>query len=216
MKKCNQPIKEQNIIYQKINDSTQFYKDKLGRTHATISLLQGENVGLFAKIKTKDSTIIELQKLVANNKTNLSNGGNAVIIHTTDTIIKYTKTDVFPLKDSCNPEYKTSYKDKWLDYDIVATKDTTKLGLKLSNEYSVIIGEKRKNIFSKKETFVDVVNDNPYDKIKTIRAYQVEDKTKNQKLIIGLQGGYGVGLNGKSLVLTPFIGIGITYKLFGL
>src|ERR1017187_7835004 len=79
MKKCNQPIKESNTIYKKINDSTQFYKDKLGRTHATISLLQGENAGLFAKIETKDSTIIELQKLVANNKTNLSNGGNAVI-----------------------------------------------------------------------------------------------------------------------------------------
>lgn len=212
MKQCQKPIKEENKIYQNLNDSITFYKDKLGRTHAEYSILKGEKIDLLTNIKTKDSTIIELQKLVKNNKSNLNNGGDAIIVHTVDTITKTTLTSIIPLKDSCDVEYITSFKDKWLDYKIQAKRDTTLLKLELINQYSVIIGSKRDKWYHKKQAFVDVVNDNPYDKIKTVRAYQVEDKTKNQKIIIGLQAGYGITIKG----LSPYVGIGITYKLFGL
>lgn len=212
MKNCQKQTKEENKIYQNLNDSTTFYKDKLGRNHAEYSILQGEKANLLLNIKTKDSTIIELQKLVKDNKSNLSNGGDAVIVHTKDTITKSTITTIIPLKDSCDVEYTTSYRDKWLDYKIQAKKDTTLLKLELTNQYSVIIGSKRDKWYQKKKAFVDVVNDNPYDKIKTVRAYQVEDKSKTQRIIIGLQIGYGITKSGFS----PYGGIGITYKLFGL
>lgn len=206
LNKCKGKEVQENNIYKTIQDSTIYYRDKYNIEHARTSVIVASNINLLADIKTKDKTIIELQKLVKDSKSNIKDGGSVTIIHTTDTFNIVTKT--FPINDSI---FISNFKDKWLEYKIKATKDNTTLDFSMINQYNVIIGSKRPKWYKKKEPFVDISNLNPYDKIKSIRAFQVQDNTKD-RFSIGLQIGYGVTKFG----LSPYAGIGVQFKLFGL
>ena len=91
---------------------------------------------------------------------------------------------------------------------VVASHDSTKLDLKIKNEYSIIIGEE-KDGFLKKKSFVEIINKNPYSMTESLRTYEVSQKKK--KFSIGPYIGYGIGVN---FIPQATVGIGLTYSLF--
>ena len=87
-------------------------------------------------------------------------------------------------------------------------KDSTHFDLKITNKYSVIVGEEGKR--KKARPFVDVINYNPYSSTDTLRTYQVSMKKQRPKRFgIGING--GVTLN-SSLKIKPYVGVGLSYN----
>jgi hypothetical protein len=212
LSKCNKTQEETINLYNHIGDSTKHYRDKYGLEHAENTVLEASHTSLLLSLKTSDSLVLELQSKVRQFKKELKGDGSVTIFHTRDTVYKETITNVsFPVNDSCNPKYSTTFKDKFLHYTIDAYKDSTKFQLETFHDYSVVIGSKRDKWYKKKHTFVDVSDTNPYTSIKSLKAFEVKDKSKSH-FSFGIQGGYGITPTG----LQPYIGIGGQFKLFEL
>lgn len=223
MHKCGSGNASKVNLYEHIEDTLKSYKDKEGHLHARIATLEDGDTKNFLAIKSKDQTIKDLQFLVEHYKGQLKGGGSATILGTETHVTKTTSTTV--MKDTtksntdtlqgeiCNPTYTTSYKDKWIAYEIKMNKDSTNFGFVSTNKYSIVIGSERDNkwkFWTKKKSFVDVTNENPYDKTKTLRSFDV--KPKKERFSIGIQGGYGLTIYG----LSPYIGIGAQFKILQL
>lgn len=212
-----------------LNDTMIAYKTKDGLQVAKISLIETENTKQFLQIQSKDTEIIKLQEEVKKNKKRIGNSGSVTVISNI-TEVQSSDTTHITLKDTVirndtvfiYPEYsslirKGIRKDSsyWVIANIKANKDSTSIGISLSNSYTVLIGnEKRKgfkNLFKPKVPFVEVTNENPYTSTKTIRAYQVK-APKPKRLGIGFNIGYGLILDSKP-IFKPYIGIGIQYNI---
>ena len=205
-----EPIKEAVDNYEKLNDSTTYYKNKYNQIVATNSVLETTNAANFLTIQTNNIQIIELQNLVKKYKKELNSSGSAASIGTESTVTQNTPTQVVLDSNKQTNIYKSSYTDKWINYTINAAIDSIKLDLTLTDQFSCVIGEKRPQWFRKKVTFVDVITDNPYTKIKSVRALKVEQK--QSRLGIGLQVGYGITL----FKLEPYVGVGLQYNILKL
>lgn len=203
-------------MYSHLLDTIKYYKDKTGLEHATNTVLTASHASLLLSLKTTDSLVKELQQRVKEYKKELKNGGSVTVIRTTDTVYKNTNTTVsFPVKDSCKPEYKTTFKDKWIEYNIKANYDTISLEYKANHNFSVVIGEKRNKWYKKKYPFVDVSDENTYSKIKGLRAFEVKNNTKS-RFSVGVQLGYGSNLLNLKGGFFPYIGIGGQFTILKL
>ena len=76
------------------------------------------------------------------------------------------------------------------------------------NEYNVVIGRERKNMFSGWQSYALITNKNPYDNTEKVRVYNKGKADKKRFVIAGVIGG-GFGNDG----MTPFIGIAFGVKL---
>lgn len=129
---------------------------------------------------------------------------NRIEIIKKDTIVDYVKSfDTVYLA-------KTVYKDRY-HYDTIHIKDKTYIQDTLHNyafkekDYDLDINAVRLDNYK-----LDI---HTKDTIKyTETVYQTINKTKKNKISIGLQGGYGYAF--KSKELSPFVGLGITINLF--
>lgn len=217
MKGCEDKSKSTIKVYEHLGDSTTYFKNKYNEAVAENSVLTTNSTKDFLLIKSKDSSIILLQARVKEYRDKLKQGGSVVNFGTNTTIDKTTPTtviDSFPVNDSskCNPKYTASFRDKWIQYEIKATKDSTKLKIMTEDNYSVVIGEQRPKWNKKKETFVDVISSSPYARAKDVKAYQVDDKRKPPRLSLGIQAGYGFSLKGVS----PYIGLGLQFNILNI
>ncbi len=210
VKSCHK-TKDKIEIYNKLDDST--------------SVLTSDNINTFLSIKSKDSLILKLQSEVKDYKKKLGKDGSVTDFSTDTKISKTTKTVVTnnnPVivsdtckKDSiCNPIYSTSYSDKWITYNLQAKKDSTKLDLKTTDIYSVILGQERPKWYKKKVDFVDVISDSPYSKVKSVKSYKVTDNRKPIRFSLGIQLGYGITVQGFSITPSPYIGVGGQFNIF--
>lgn len=226
IKQCNKPVVESNEMYEHLQDSITTYKNKYGESVAVIQVLQASNTSTLLELKTKDETILWLQKEVKDAHDKIKSGGSISIVGTeilftgkNGTTITFD-TSKPPIMDddedaSFNktvylyPEYSSTSKDTtWIKYSIKANKDTTTLDLSVKNKYSVLIGSKRDKWYKPKYPIVEVTTKNPYDKVKTLRAFEVKD---NQKTRLGLGLSVGWGVNPKGI--QPYLGIGLNYTL---
>ena len=206
--------------YEKLQDTVKFYKNKSGLLVARTSVLEGNNATMLLHLKSRDEEIIKLQKTVNEYKKKIKNGGSVTNFNTGTTINNTTATivDSLPVNNPdsvvyvCNPTYKTTFTDKFLEYSLQANKDSTTLHLTHTDKFSVIIGEERPKMFSKKETFVDVVSESPYTKVKSVKAFKVTDKRKPTRISVGVQGGYGLTLFGA----TPYVGVGVQFNILNI
>lgn len=215
LRKCRN-LEEKTTIYNHLNDSTTYYKNKYGNEVARNTVLEASNVNTFLAIKSKDETIKWLQKEVKDNKAKIKDGGSISVIGTevyftgsNGTIVAF---DTKPVKIGDTvyyyPTYKSNSKDTtWVDYNITANKDSTHVDFKVKNKYSVVIGETRDKWYKKKYPIVEVTNKNPYDKIKTLKAFEVKDSRSNR---LGLGIGVGVGVTPKGI--QPCFNIGLQYN----
>lgn len=193
-----------------LNDSLSYYKDKTGRDHARISVIDALGIEDLLHLETKDTTILKLQKLVSEYKPNIVKGGSATILKTV------TKYDTVFIRER-DTIYKTleimdSVSNKWISAKFGFSGNKTLFSLKIINDYSVIIGSHKTGFFKPKKFFIDVVDNNPYSKVKSLRTYQRVSNVKS-KFGIGPFLGYGIGFSGGRFVTAPTIGIGVTYSL---
>lgn len=216
-KSCNKDkmLDNQIVLINALNDTLKKVTNKLGQEESRTSILETARVSDFIKIKSKDSILFILQGKVKYYKNQLNNGssvtviGNTTDINTTgetnitghDTIyLPQSQIEIFPV-------YEMTTESKWYDIKVKASQDSINIKLKVENEYSVIVGEEGK-WYQRKVPFVEVTNNNPYTKTRTLKTYQVS-KPIEKRFGLGVIVGYGFGLNG----LTPMVGVGVNYNL---
>lgn len=169
------------LIYQTYNLS------KLEETSASnIEVLTGD----LASYKTKYDEVVASKKsvILTNNNLNFVNDSLKDVIDNfkkPEVIIKYKwkvkfKTDTLyiPLIASEYPgEFKFKYSDMWAE--LSGTVNQTHVAFnnpKIINEQSIVSGYKKKNIFAKKQYYVDIKNSNPYIQSVEMNSFKVETK----------------------------------------
>lgn len=210
-------IKEDNTMYQHLEDSIKTYKNKYGDLVSSTSLLQASSTKQLLDLKSKDETILWLQSEVSKNKDKVKDGGSISVIGTevyfkgaNGTVVSFN-TQPVKIGDTVYyyPTYDSKSKDTtWVNYQIKANKDSIHLDLKVKNKYSVVIGSEREKWYKKRKPIVQVSNQNPYDKVKSLKAFEVKD-TRSNRFGLGLSVGVGVSPKG----VLPYFGIGLNYNL---
>ena len=209
-------FEQSNNLYEHINDSTKYYKDKYNNEIASTYLLQGTNTALLLNLKTTNEIIKWLQQEVKDNKDKVKDGGTIGVIGTNTTFTATTATTVIPVNNGdTNPTYITEQTDStWIVYKIIAKKDSTKFNLKVKNKYSVVFGEvKIKGKWFKKQPVALVTNKNPYTHVTEMKVFEVKNNTK-KRVSLNVSAGYCIPLF--NLKPQPYIGIGIGYNLLNL
>lgn len=197
----SQKLTESTELLSSLNSKLELSENKLGQEVAKREIIETYNTKMFTRMELQDSTLKDLQKLVKDNRKLIKNSGSATILEGETIIDNSTITNIYQDKDS-NVVYKSTFKNEWIDYTIMAKKDTTSLNLKFINKYDIVLGYEKQGLFKKKKPYANVTNHNPYTKTKELRTYQV--KQKPQRFTLGLQAGYGITTDG----LRGYIGVG--------
>lgn len=199
---------QNKVLIEALNDSIEFSYDKLGRQSATISNLEAINEETLLKLESNDSTINWLKDVVKDfqgklqlalvlSNTTSSSG-------TTNTIVRIDTVTNYPI-------YSTSWKSQWDEGFIEATKDSIKREIRIKNEYEFTIGTRSNKWFKPAESNVSIRNLNPNTLTNELRSFTIRERTKN--LGIGLHA--GIGITG-DLTLSPYLGVGIDYRLLSI
>ena len=187
-----------------INDTLTKVRMKNLEEKATITTLETKDAKSFVDLKIRDSEIIILQQTVKDYAKKLKAGSSVTNTTTETTVIKTIRDTMYFAKPTdVYPTYKSTFEDKWIKYSTIANSDSTHLNLKVTNEYSVIVGK------DKGKPFVDVINKNPYSTTTKLRTFQVSIPSP-KKFGIGISIGAGIS---KDLKPAPYIGVGLNYNL---
>lgn len=204
--------KEKDTLLEASHGELITWKNKNGENLAKIQVLETENINTLLDFKTKDSTIQELQKLVEENKKMLDNSkGTAGVIKSETEIVAEGKTDVAKDSITGDPIYKSKIENEWYTINSIATKDSTKVSLKSFHNLSLVIGEERKNIFSKPKTYAIAKDSNPYSNIKDMRIYKVTRERKRFSLVTYT--GFGATLIEQNVKVGFQAGVGIAFTI---
>lgn len=213
-------LTEAETMNKALGDSLVTWRDKEGNFKASITLLESQSTEYFTKLNTADSTVIELQALVTKYKKQLGKKGSATII-TTDASIDISEPTIV-YRDTtkpCDPVYKTTFEimgtgkyenTKWVWGEVTATKDSTQVGMRFHEEIDVVLGQEKTGFLGlgKPKPFVEVTLHNPFNKVSTLRSFNVTPP-KPKKFGIGPTLSYGVG---SGFIPQVFIGIGVNWN----
>lgn len=233
---CGQKAKiaSQKTFINALTDTLHTYINKEGQQVAKIALLETESARDFLVMDIKDATIQKLQEEVRKYKGKLGPGGSVTVVSNT-TEATGTNTTVVTVRDTIErndtiflyPEYTSTInlgkKDDstyWIITGVTANKDTTEVTVSVENSYTVVIGREKskgfKALFKPKIPFVEITNENPYTKTKTLRSYRVSIP-KPKRFGLGVNVGYGLTFD-KSYqpIFRPYIGIGLNYNIINI
>ena len=220
VRSCNQDkiISEKTNLISSLNDTIKIWKDKNGISHSKTEVIKTSSVNDFLKQNVKDEETKELQNTVKKDKNRLGKQGSVTKFNG---IIEFEK-EIPTLRDTIyipkdglvikKPVYNSSFDmDGWVVGSIKASEDSTKINLKVKNDYTVIIGEEKTGFLGlgKRKPFVEVTNKNPYSETTSLKTYQVENY-KIKRFGIGPNISYSLGANGQ---LYPTFGIGLQYNV---
>ena len=220
VRSCNQDkiISEKTNLISSLNDTIKIWKDKNGISHSKTEVIKTSSVNNFLKQNVKDEETKELQNAVKKDKNRLGKQGSVTKFNG---IIEFEK-EIPTLRDTIyipkdglvikKPVYNSSFDmDGWVVGSIKASEDSTKINLKVKNDYTVIIGEEKTGFLGlgKRKPFVEVTNKNPYSETTSLKTYQVENY-KIKRFGIGPNISYSLGANGQ---LYPTFGIGLQYNV---
>ena len=220
VRSCNQDkiISEKTNLINALNDTVKIWKDKNGISHSKTEVIKTSSISDFLKQNVKDKETKELQNVVKENKNRLGKQGSVTkfngIIEFEKEIPTLRDTIYIPKGDLVikKPVYNSSFDmDGWVVGSIKASEDSTKINLKVKNDYTVIIGEEKTGFLGlgKRKPFVEVTNKNPYSETTSLKTYQVENY-KIKRFGIGPNISYSLGANGQ---LYPTFGIGLQYNV---
>lgn len=167
-----------------------------GKERASILALQETNLKNLLKIKSSDSTIKELQRIIREHK----NSTQVVYVEGESRIDTIIKTIVDTVDNY--PVYSSRFNlNGWVEGNTLSTKDSTRINLSVRNKYDVIISKKGE---------ATVINHNPYSTTKALRAATVQ-LPKPKRWGIGPSVGVYYFPNKGSI--STGIGVGINYSL---
>jgi len=207
-------MKEVSNLYEAASDTLRSERNKLGQEVSRVQLLQATSKKDFLKLKSQDETINKLQEIIkeydgklqsaislANSTTN--KGNTVTVIEKWDTLETDTGRTIYP-------QYVTSWKEKWSEGVITATKDSIHRDIKVNNEFEITFGKENNSPFKKRKSEVKIVNLNPNTVTDEMRAFNIEHKQK--RVSLGIQFGYGMTNTG----LSPYVGLGVNINLIGI
>lgn len=213
MKSCNENRRDNTELVSVIdamNDTLEVSINTDSSKTARINAFETSRKTLLS-LRSKDSTIKALQKLVDkntksatvfNSNTNIkSNTKNTIT--SKDTIIKDSLIYIYP-------EYRSLVSmGKWVNGTAVSNKDGTVLDLQIRNEFNVVIKKKDK------KSVVEVTSMNPYSTLESVRSF-TEIPKDVKRIGVGLHVGYGATLMNNEIKLAPVISIGVNYNLINI
>lgn len=175
--------------YSALNDTLLIYQNKYGQEVAKIQIIETQRIKDFLKMKSQDSTILKLQKLVKE-----KNPQSALIINTItelhDTIQIY-KTDT---------SIDFNFVDSWINLR-GEIKDSLIFDLLVKNEYNIVY----------KKGYAELTNLNPYSSTSSFRVYERVERKKSFGIGANLGLFCGYDMINKSPVIGIGIGIGLNY-----
>lgn len=211
LKQCNIPKPEISVTR---DDSTQYYKNKLGQEVAALKMERDE-YGKTLTIQFRDS-IAKLHNTIdkkVKEITILRQKGTVIIDNTKPPIVKI---DTVPGVEQEYLSVEQNFDNSYYHANafISLSGGTSTMKLQTFDTLSVVakvVTEGR--IFHRKSYLqVDAINANPYNKIEGLNVYR-QPLPKQKKIGIGPQVGYGFSQSFKPSV---YVGIGIHYSLIRL
>lgn len=207
-----------------MNDTVKYIKNSNGTLTATISAFTADKAKDVIKLKTKDSVIMHLQKLMKDNEKPLDRGGAALVFNTETHLGITSPTTVSKLDSVIKtpkigsptvtvwPVYTSSFQyGKWAYGSTVATHDYTHVELHTHNEYEAVVGEFG-GLFSTKAPQVKITTLSPLDSVKEVEAY-VTSYPKAKKWGLGLSIGYGLNSTDNTVKRGFFLGVTVNRNL---
>lgn len=200
-----------NRVKDQYNDTLTSYVNKDGVYVSTIRVMKEESHENFLELKSEKESVKQLQAEVKEYKKKLK---DATYVHVITKISNSDKTEIIATDtiktDSIvyvYPTYLSTKDTEWVKWNINASKDSVSVDLKLVNKFSIVQINKRKSLFSPRNTVIELKNLNPYTETEELQRFTVEKRKSN--IIIGPQIGFAI--NGSIM-----IGIGVTYPLLRL
>jgi hypothetical protein len=165
-----------------LNDTVQYYTNKLGQEVAEKKAFKGEKKKLLQIINQQENENTQLKEALR----------KFPKVSTATQIITETKIDTIkiPFKDSIPCNFYRAFEKREKFYAIsgdINNQSITFNNITIPNEQSVIIGKKNTG-FLKNEFRVEVTNSNPLIKVKEVNAYDFTVPKK--RFGIGVIGGY--------------------------
>lgn len=199
--------KELQSLNEVLTDSLQITKNEKGELVATISAFETQRAKDFIRFKTTDSLTLELQKEVKEFSKYLKRNGGVTKFSTDTKVDTTVPTEVREVSGEY-PTYNSKFNlDNWVFGDVSAAKDSTRISLKVKNDYTVGFGREATGFLGlgKGRPFARVVNKNPYSETKTVISYSVSvPKIKR----------WGVGpFIGVDIASAPRFGLAVSYDL---
>lgn len=187
--------------YEILSDSLTHYKNKHGEDVARINVLECKKNEDFLKLKTKDSTIKELQSLVKEHNHKIKDNGIATIIHTETTI-----HDTIPVIYRGDTVFFDE-ENEWLTLYGQIIKDSLSYYLLINNKFKMITGEEGGKKYS------EFICENPYTSTSVLRVYQ--NIPKKKRFVLSAGGGAGAGIDALSgrFCIPIFLGISLGVKI---
>jgi len=164
-------------------------------------VLETTNVKLLKELQSKDESIIKLKQQVEYYKNKLSSGSSVTVV-TTETNASGSNVNE-PIEytfdcDSTFPIYKSNIKNfgEWITGNVIASKDSTSINLKIKNDFNIVIGEEKQGFLKPKKPIAIITNENPYTDVKDMKVYRVAIKPKHtaRNIGIGVLTGFTTGL----------------------
>lgn len=209
--KCNQPKPD---IVATSNDSTQYYKNKLGQEVAAIKQTEQEfyrvkEAGYLDSIAKLHNTKAKLLQEV----TTLKQKGTVTIAVASPPIIK---RDTIPGQCNDITSMEQVFTNPYYYAEVsLSTKDSSRILIETFDTLTIVSKTvKEGGIFSSRKYLqVDAVNSNPFNHITGLQVYK-QPLPKQKKIGIGVFAGYGIG--GSSFKPGVMIGVGVQYNFIRL
>lgn len=185
------------LLEQIIQDTVMYFRNEENKLVSKIKVYESANIQAFTEIEIKNKEIKSLQELVKEKERLIKKGASATKIFTE------TKIDtVFEVKES---GFSLDFNfDNWILGNIKKSENSLSLSTKINNEFDVVIGRDDNN-----QNYAEVISHNPYVTKTSVRTYQVK-LPPPPKFSLGFQLGYGLT---KDLNFSPYVGVGINYKI---
>ena len=209
-------LKEQIALYEASQDTLALSRNKAGQQQAEIALLVADKEKDLLKIKTQDSTLQKLQKVVKEYKGKLRSATVAGVKTadsgaTVTTIIKHD-TVLVEGEQKTFPVYKSQWNDKWSKGSITASHDSIIRDISIRNEFEITQGWKKQGFLKAKKPVVNILNLNPNTETQELRSFTVEPQKK--RFSVGAGAMYGIDIT--TLKPTVVVGGGVHFTLFRL
>lgn len=205
-------IVKQKDLYEAITDSLHTYKNKDSLNVAFIKVMETDRAKDFLEIKNLTGSNLKLQSLIKSQGKDIKNLRTALLV-ATETQYVDTIRDFYPIGGDTiifsESVLIDSISNNWIKGKWGFKKGKSIFQIKTFDEFSIVIKD------SKKGTYAEITNLNPYSSTKDMRVFNVatpKQKKRGFGYSIGVAGHYGYF--NKQFDVGPYIGIGINGNLF--
>lgn len=221
-KSCRHQVIENNTLIEAIKDKEAkivYYKDQTGKEHARVNqvtaskkqiefLFKGKLDSVSKELNIKSKQITDYIQVI--NSTAGKFTSKVDTFFTPGVVVKIQgKDSIVKTIDYLG----TNYKDAWLDFKAKIKNGTFEGQYTIKDSLELVSYWKRTGFLGlgKKDYFIDISSKNPNSKIQNAKNFKIQSP-KDNKIGIGIIGGFGLDV--KDFRPSPFIGVGVYYKIF--